>query len=156
MSEQNPGDVTAHPSPDDPTVGIGGELRAAFAEVHIRDEHPATEAIRHALAEGQRRLAEATGGSSLFPGSCSDRMKKKLPTFRSDREAEAFVESADPTDYNLSGLRQVKIELEKKDVSSRVRSGPGVGGGVYPVVLRAWVLRGRPPAIGGRSRGAQL
>ena len=59
MSEQNPGDVTAHPSPDDPTVGFGGELRAAFAEVHIRDEHPATEAIRHALAEGKRRLAEA-------------------------------------------------------------------------------------------------
>ena len=28
-------------------------------EVHIRDEHPATEAIRHALAEGKRRLAEA-------------------------------------------------------------------------------------------------
>jgi predicted DNA binding CopG/RHH family protein len=43
-------------------------------------------------------------------------MKKKLPTFRSDREAEEFVEKADLTDYNLSGLRPVKLEFEKKQV----------------------------------------
>ena len=49
-------------------------------------------------------------------------MKKKLPTFRSDREAEEFVEKAHLTDYDLSGLRPVKLEFEKKDVSSRVRS----------------------------------
>ena len=49
-------------------------------------------------------------------------MKKKLPTFRSDREAEEFVEKADLTDYDLSGLRPVKLEFEKKDVSPRVRS----------------------------------
>ena len=49
-------------------------------------------------------------------------MKKKLPTFRSDREAEEFVEKADLTDYNLSSLRPVKLEFEKKDVRSRVRS----------------------------------
>lgn len=41
-------------------------------------------------------------------------MKKKLPTFRSDREAEEFVEKADLTHYDLSGLRPVKLELEKK------------------------------------------
>ena len=49
-------------------------------------------------------------------------MKKKLPTFRSDREAEEFVEKADLTGYDLSGLRPVKLECEKKDVSPRVRS----------------------------------
>jgi len=41
-------------------------------------------------------------------------MKKKLPTFRSDREAEEFVEKADLTHYDLSGLRPVKLEFEKK------------------------------------------
>ena len=48
-------------------------------------------------------------------------MKKKLPTFRSDREAEEFVEKADLTDYDLSGLRPVKLEFETKDVSPRKR-----------------------------------
>ena len=49
-------------------------------------------------------------------------MKKKLPTFRSNREAEEFVEKADLTDYDLSGLRPVKLELEKKDVGPRMRT----------------------------------
>jgi predicted DNA binding CopG/RHH family protein len=49
-------------------------------------------------------------------------MKKKLPTFRSDREAEEFVEKADLTDYDLSGSRPVKLEFEKKNVSPRTRA----------------------------------
>ena len=49
-------------------------------------------------------------------------MKKKLPTFRSDREAQEFVEKADLTDYDLSGLRPAKLEFEKKDASPRVRA----------------------------------
>ena len=49
-------------------------------------------------------------------------MKKKLPTFRSDREAEEFVEKADLTDYDLSGLRPAKLEFEKKNVSLRMRA----------------------------------
>ena len=49
-------------------------------------------------------------------------MKKKLPTFRSDKEAEEFVEKANLTDYDLSGLRPVKLELEKKNLSPRMRA----------------------------------
>jgi predicted DNA binding CopG/RHH family protein len=49
-------------------------------------------------------------------------MKKKLPTVRSDGEAEAFVEKADLTDYDLSGLRPVKLEFEKKEVGPRMRA----------------------------------
>jgi predicted DNA binding CopG/RHH family protein len=48
-------------------------------------------------------------------------MKKKLLTFRSDREAEEFVEKADLTDYDLSGLRPVKLEFEKKGAGPRIR-----------------------------------
>jgi CopG antitoxin of type II toxin-antitoxin system len=39
-----------------------------------------------------------------------------LPTFRSDREAEEFVEKADLTHYDLSGMRPVKLEFKKKKV----------------------------------------
>jgi predicted DNA binding CopG/RHH family protein len=45
-------------------------------------------------------------------------MKKKIPTFESDEEAERFVETADLTDYDLSGARPVRFEFEKK--ASRV------------------------------------
>ena len=48
-------------------------------------------------------------------------MKKKLPIFRRDREAEEFVDKADLSDYDLSGLRPAKLEFEKKDVSLRIR-----------------------------------
>ena len=30
-------------------------------DIHIRDQHPETQAIHHAVAEGKRRLAEALG-----------------------------------------------------------------------------------------------
>jgi predicted DNA binding CopG/RHH family protein len=45
-------------------------------------------------------------------------MKRKIPTFESDEEAEGFVETADLTDYDLSGARPVRFEFEKK--ASRV------------------------------------
>jgi predicted DNA binding CopG/RHH family protein len=45
-------------------------------------------------------------------------MRKKIPTFKSDEEAERFVETADLRDYDLSGARPVRFEFEKK--ASRV------------------------------------
>jgi predicted DNA binding CopG/RHH family protein len=44
-------------------------------------------------------------------------MKKKIPTFKSDEEAEAFVATADLTDYDLSGAKLVRFELKRKDKS---------------------------------------
>ena len=41
-------------------------------------------------------------------------MKKKIPTFRTDKEAEDFVVTADLTDYDLSGGKPVRFEFEKK------------------------------------------
>ena len=41
-------------------------------------------------------------------------MKKKIPTFRTDAEAETFVDSADLTKYDLSGGKTVRFEFEKK------------------------------------------
>ena len=46
---------------------------------------------------------------------------KKLPTFRSDREAEQFVDKADLTQYDLSGGEFVRFELKPKDKSINLR-----------------------------------
>jgi predicted DNA binding CopG/RHH family protein len=48
-------------------------------------------------------------------------MKKKIPTFKSDKEAEAFVATADLTDYDLSGAKLVRFELKRKDKSINLR-----------------------------------
>ena len=41
-------------------------------------------------------------------------MKKKLPSLRSDEEAEQFVANSDLTDYDLSDLRTVQFEFQAK------------------------------------------
>jgi len=48
-------------------------------------------------------------------------MKKKIPTFKSDREAEAFVDTADLTEYDLSGAKPVRFEFEKKEARVNMR-----------------------------------
>ncbi|HVT24652.1 MAG TPA: BrnA antitoxin family protein [Rhizomicrobium sp.] len=46
---------------------------------------------------------------------------KKLPSFRSDRAAEEFVEKADLSEYDLSGGEFVRFELKPKDKSVNLR-----------------------------------
>jgi predicted DNA binding CopG/RHH family protein len=41
-------------------------------------------------------------------------MKKKLPRLRTDAEAEAFVDKADLTKFDLSGMRELRFELGPK------------------------------------------
>jgi predicted DNA binding CopG/RHH family protein len=48
-------------------------------------------------------------------------MKKKIPTFRSDAEAERFVDTADLTEYDLSDLRPTRFEFEKKTAQLNMR-----------------------------------
>jgi predicted DNA binding CopG/RHH family protein len=48
-------------------------------------------------------------------------MKKKIPTFRTDAEAENFVETADLTKYDLSGGTPMRFEFEKKDSRVNMR-----------------------------------
>ena len=48
-------------------------------------------------------------------------MKKKIPTFKTDREAERFTDTADLSDYDLSGARPVRFEFEKKDARVNMR-----------------------------------
>ena len=48
-------------------------------------------------------------------------MKKKIPTFKSDKEAERFVETADLSKYDLSGFKPARFEFEKKTAQLNMR-----------------------------------
>ena len=48
-------------------------------------------------------------------------MKKKLPRFKSDKEAEEFVEKADLTEYDLSGMRSFRFEFQPKSERVNMR-----------------------------------
>lgn len=46
---------------------------------------------------------------------------KKLPSLKNDRAAEAFVETADLSEYDLSGGAFVRFELKPKDKAISLR-----------------------------------
>jgi predicted DNA binding CopG/RHH family protein len=48
-------------------------------------------------------------------------MKKKIPSFKSDRAAEAFVATADWSEYDVSGAQLVRFEMKPKDKSINLR-----------------------------------
>jgi predicted DNA binding CopG/RHH family protein len=48
-------------------------------------------------------------------------MKKKLPRFKSDKEAEVFVEKADLTNYDLSRMRPIRFEFQPKSERVNMR-----------------------------------
>jgi predicted DNA binding CopG/RHH family protein len=48
-------------------------------------------------------------------------MKKKIPVFRTEEEAERFVAEADLADYDLSQFKPVRFEFEKKAARVNIR-----------------------------------
>ncbi len=48
-------------------------------------------------------------------------MKKRIPAFRSDRAAAAFVDKEDLSKYELSGAQMVRFEMRPKDKSINLR-----------------------------------
>ena len=48
-------------------------------------------------------------------------MKKKIPSFKTDAAAERFVDRADLTKYDLSGLQPVRFEFERKTAQLNMR-----------------------------------
>ena len=48
-------------------------------------------------------------------------MSKKLPTLRSDEEAEAFVDAADLSEYDLSAMKPIKFEYLRKSAKLNMR-----------------------------------
>ena len=48
-------------------------------------------------------------------------MKKKFPEFKTDAEAEAFVDGADLSEYDFSDMVPMRFELSRKDKSISLR-----------------------------------
>jgi predicted DNA binding CopG/RHH family protein len=48
-------------------------------------------------------------------------MKKKFPTFRTDKQAEDFVATADLSEYDFSDMVPMRFELRPKDKSVNIR-----------------------------------
>jgi len=48
-------------------------------------------------------------------------MKRKIPTFQTDEEAQAFLDTADLTEYDLSGGTPVQFEFEPKSAHLNMR-----------------------------------
>jgi predicted DNA binding CopG/RHH family protein len=46
---------------------------------------------------------------------------KKMPVFKTDGQAEEFVESADLSEYDLSGFQPMHFEFEKKSAQLNMR-----------------------------------
>ena len=46
---------------------------------------------------------------------------KPMPSLRSDAEAEEFVETADLSEYDLSGFKPMRFEVEPKAASLNMR-----------------------------------
>ena len=67
-------------------------------------------------------------------------MKKTIPTFKSDAEAERFVATADLSKYDLSGLKPVRFEFEKKSAQLNMR----VPKGLLDAVKQRSAVRGIP------------
>ena len=67
-------------------------------------------------------------------------MKKKIPTFKSDRAAAAFVDQADLTQYDLSGARPTRFEIKPKDKSINLR----LSGELYHAVRKRAARAGVP------------
>ncbi len=66
-------------------------------------------------------------------------MKKKLPRFRSDREAEDFVAKADLTEYDLSAMRPMRFEFQAKTERVNMRLPPELLNAVRATAAKAGV-----------------
>jgi predicted DNA binding CopG/RHH family protein len=67
-------------------------------------------------------------------------MKKKIPAFKSDRAAPAFVEKADLTQYDLSGARLTRFEIKPKNKSINLR----LSGELYDAIRKRAARAGIP------------
>ena len=48
-------------------------------------------------------------------------MSKKFPDLKSDDEADAWLQGADLTEYDLTKMKKVRFELARKDASINLR-----------------------------------
>jgi predicted DNA binding CopG/RHH family protein len=62
--------------------------------------------------------------------------QKTFPEFKTDAEAEAFVETADLSEYDFSEMKPMRFELKAKDKSVSLRLPEGLLNEVRTVAKR--------------------
>jgi predicted DNA binding CopG/RHH family protein len=67
-------------------------------------------------------------------------LKKKIPAFKNDRAAAAFVDKAGLSEYDLSGAKLLRFEIKPKDKSINLR----LSGELYDVVRARAARAGLP------------
>jgi predicted DNA binding CopG/RHH family protein len=67
-------------------------------------------------------------------------MKGKIPVFKTDAEAEDFVDTADLSEYDLAGLRPTRFEFEPKTAQVNMR----LPASLLDAVKKRAVARGIP------------
>jgi predicted DNA binding CopG/RHH family protein len=82
---------------------------------------------------------------------------KKLPVLLTDEDAERFVDEADLSEYDLSGVKRTKFELIKKDARvnmrlpqpllAKIKSRAAAEGIPYQRFMRDLMERGLEPAV---------
>ena len=88
-------------------------------------------------------------------------MKKKIPDFKTDAEAEAFVDKADLSQYDLTGFKPVRFEFQPKtervnmrlpaELLQAVRRKAEAEGMPYQRFIRATLEQ----AVAGKKRALQ-
>jgi predicted DNA binding CopG/RHH family protein len=66
-------------------------------------------------------------------------MKKRLPRFATDEEAETFVAEADLTDYDLSDMQVVRFEFHPKNERVNMRLPKSLLDAVKAAAARAGI-----------------
>src|SRR5579875_147597 len=72
-------------------------------------------------ARGEARHSSGQSARATCTKRRLSTMKKKLPRFKSDKEAEEFVDKADLTEYDLSGMRPIRFEFQPKSERVNMR-----------------------------------
>jgi predicted DNA binding CopG/RHH family protein/uncharacterized DUF497 family protein len=115
------------------------EIEGLFTRPHaisVDVEHSLTEERLRAVGRARSgrsiflvfTLRERDGGTYIRPVSARysiarrpGTLKKKIPIFHSDEEAERFVDEADLTEYDFSQFKPVRFEFEKKAARVNMR-----------------------------------
>ncbi len=58
--------------------------------------------------------------------STDAKLGRRFPVFQSDEEAERFVDEADLSEYDFSGFKPMRFELEKKTKQVNLRMPEGL------------------------------
>ena len=64
-------------------------------------------------------------------------MLKKFPDWKTDREADEWLEKADLTEYDLSDMKKIRFEIARKDTSISLRLPASLHAAIKARAVRA-------------------